>query len=59
MAAILFICLVSNKNNVFLYYYKVLNLEQSGFKCLKGDPINIYCKILKSKPCRPILRVGK
>ena len=52
MAAILFICLVNNKNNAFLYYYKILNLGQSGFNCLKGDQIKIYCKIFKSKPCR-------
>ena len=37
MAAILFICLINNKNNAFLYYYKKLNLGQSGFYCLKGD----------------------
>ena len=47
MVAILFICLVSNKNNAFLYYYKMLTLGQSGFKCLKGDQIKIYCKISK------------
>ena len=35
MAAILFICLVNNKNNAFLYYYKMLNPGQNGFKCLK------------------------
>ena len=39
MAAILFICLVNNKNNAFLYYYKMLNLGQSGLNCLKGDQI--------------------
>ena len=31
MVAILFICVVNNKNNAFLYYYKMLNLGQSGF----------------------------
>ena len=36
MVAILFICLVNNKINAFLYYYKMLNLGQSGFNCLKG-----------------------
>ena len=41
MAAILFICLVSNKNDAFLYYFKMLNLGQSGFICLKGDQIKI------------------
>ena len=51
MVAILFICLVNNKNNAFLYYYKMLNLRQSGFNCLKCDQIKIYCKIFKSKPC--------
>ena len=56
MAAILFICLVNNKNNV-LCYYKILNLGQSGFNCLKGDQIKIYNKIFKSKPFRPILWV--
>ena len=39
MAAILFICLVNNKNNAFLYYYKMLNLGQSDFYYLKGDQI--------------------
>ena len=39
MAAILFICLASNKNNAFLYHYKMLNIGQSGFNCLKGDQI--------------------
>ena len=39
MAAILFICLVNNKNNAFLYFYKMLNLGQSGFNYLKGDQI--------------------
>ena len=29
MAAILFICLVNNKNNAFLNYYKTLNPGQS------------------------------
>ena len=50
-----FVCLVNNKNNAFLYYYKTLNLGQSDFNCLKGDQINNYCKIFKSKHCRPIL----
>ena len=36
MAAFLFICLINNKNNAFLYYYKMLNLRQSG-NCLKCD----------------------
>ena len=49
MVAILFICLLNNKNNAFLCYYKMLNLGQSGFNCLKGDQIKIYCKIFK--PC--------
>ena len=55
MVAILFICLIYNKNNAFLYYYKMLNLRQSGFKYLKSDQIKNYCKIFKSKPCRPIV----
>ena len=57
MVAILFICLVNNKNNAFLYYYKMLNLWQSGFNYLKDEQIKTYCKIFKSKPCRPILWV--
>ena len=36
---------------LFLCYYKMLNLGQSGFNCLKGDQIKIYCKKLKRKPC--------
>ena len=41
MAAILFICLVNNKNNAFLYYYKMSG--ESGFKCLKrwSDKISL------------------
>ena len=39
MVAILFICLVNNKNNAFLYYYKMFDLGQSGLNCLKGDQI--------------------
>ena len=31
MTVILYICSVNNKNNAFLYYYKMLNLGQSGF----------------------------
>ena len=55
MAAILFICSVNNKNNALLHYYKMLNLGQSGFNCLKCDQMKIYCKMFKSKSCRPIL----
>ena len=57
MAAILFICLANNKNNAFLYYYKMLNVGQSGFNFLKDGQIKNYCKIFKSKLCRPILCV--
>ena len=53
MAAILFICFVSNKNNAFLYYYKMLNLGQSGFKCLKGNQIKMYWKISKANLVDP------
>ena len=49
MVAILFICLLNNKNNAFLCYYKMLNLGQSGFDCLKSDQIKIYCKIFKKQ----------
>ena len=48
MAAISFIYLVSNKNNAFLYYYKMLTLGQSGFNHLKGDQIKNYFVILQN-----------
>ena len=34
----MFICLVNNKNNVFLCYYKKLNLGQSGLNSDSGYP---------------------
>ena len=49
MAAILFICLVNNKNNAFLYYYKILNLGQSGFNCLKCDLIEIFLQNIQKQ----------
>ena len=53
MAAILFICLVNNKNNAFLHYYKMLNLRQSGLNCLKGDQTKIIAKYLKANLVDP------
>ena len=53
MAAILFIYLVSNKNNAFLYHYKILNIGQSGFNCLKDDQIKIITKYSKANLVDP------
>ena len=39
---------------MFFFFF---NLGQNGFNYLKCDQIKIYCKIVKNKPCRPILRV--
>ena len=56
MAAILFICLVNNKNNAFLYYYKIKCWIKGKvvLNIWNGDQIKFYCKIFKSKPFRVI-----
>ena len=53
MAAILFVRLANNKYNALLYYYKMLNLWQSGFNYLKGDQIKIIAKYSKANLVDP------
>ena len=43
----------NNKNNAFLYYFKMLNLGQSGFSYLKGDQIKNIAKYSKANLVDP------